>query len=117
MESLVVEEELNEFKAGEIHEQRFKQFWIENLNPSKWVLDVLEDGYTIPFYTEPEDYCERNNKSVRENMQIVRQIVADMVAKGIVKICKEKPKVVSRYATLNLQHRTVHHQDLSYRYL
>jgi hypothetical protein len=58
-------------------------------------LKVLRDGYEIPFKSIPGPYWEKNNKTARENMQIVRQIVAEMIAKGIVRVTKQKPLVVS----------------------
>lgn len=58
-------------------------------------MKILKEGYEIPFKCSPEPYYERNNKTARDNMQVVRQIVADMVTKGIVKIVKERPRVVS----------------------
>jgi hypothetical protein len=85
----------NEFRPGSIHEKRFFPFWRDELRAPEWILKVLENGYSIPFKALPGPYFERNNKSARDNMQIVRQIVADMLAKGIVRIAREKPLVVS----------------------
>jgi hypothetical protein len=55
----------------------------------------MKSGYEIPFKSTPGSYQERNNKTARLNMKIVRQIVAEMIAKGIAKVVKKKPLVVS----------------------
>lgn len=61
----------------------------------EWVLNTLKNGYLIPFRTCPESYEERNNKSARDNMQIVKGIIADMIAKNIVYVVKKKPTCVN----------------------
>lgn len=85
----------NKFEAGSIHKDEFFAFWKEELKASDWVLLTLQQGYLIPFKENPSIYSERNNKTVRDNMKIVRCIVADMISKGIVKVVKEKPFCVN----------------------
>ncbi len=85
----------NEFKAGQIHDPQFFEFWEKVLESPPWILDVLKNGYKLPLKEEPPRYQEQNNKTARENMQIVRQLMADMIAKGVVKIAKEPPHIVS----------------------
>jgi hypothetical protein len=85
----------NEFRPGSIHEDKFYEFWRDVLEAPAWILKVIKEGYEIPFKSTPGSYQERNNKTARSNMKIVRQIVAEMIAKGIVEVVKEKPLVVS----------------------
>lgn len=66
-------------------------FWEKELNSSKWVMETIKEGYEMKFEKEPEQYEERNNKSVRENVEKAREIVMDMIEKGIVMVVKEKP--------------------------
>jgi hypothetical protein len=91
------EEEVNDtnFVAGNIHNPRFRDFWKNELRASKWVLETLNDGYSIPFEVEPEQYDEPNNASAKSNMKKVRQLVSEMIANGVAKIVKEKPHCVS----------------------
>jgi hypothetical protein len=65
------------------------------LEAPQWILKVIKEGYEIPFKSLPGEYYERNNRSARRNMQIVRQIVSEMIMKGIVEVTKEKPFVFS----------------------
>jgi len=64
-----------EFRPGSIHQQEFRDFWVKELKASRWVLDALDQGYTIPFTEEPGQYEEKNNASALRNMQIVREQV------------------------------------------
>ncbi len=54
--------EFNVFKPGSIHEPKFFEFWEKELEAPAWILDVLKNGYKIPFKTVPGPYFERNNK-------------------------------------------------------
>jgi hypothetical protein len=87
--------QLNTFKPGLIHDPRFRVFWQEELRAPHWVMTTLDKGYEMPLSGWPERYEERNNKTARENMQIVRGIVAEMIQLGVVQVVKEKPLVVS----------------------
>ncbi len=94
-EQIQEEVQINEFQAGSIHEEKFFQFWKDTLKASQWVLDLLQVGYIIPFKTIPGPYMEKNNQVARENMQVVRSIMADMIAKKVVKVVQKKPHCVS----------------------
>jgi hypothetical protein len=54
--------EFNVFKPGSIHDPKFLEFWEKELEAPAWILDVLRDGYRIPFKEAPGPYFERNNK-------------------------------------------------------
>ena len=84
-----------DFKAGSIHEAEVFEFWEKELRAPEWVLNTLKLGYMIPFKALPGQYEERNNKTVRENMKIVRGIMAEMIANNIVYVVKEKPHCVN----------------------
>ena len=87
--------EFNAFRPGSIHEEQYYDFWEKTLEAPPWILEIIREGYEIPFKSQPGQYFEKNNRSARLNMQIVRQIVADMIVKGVVEVTKEKPLVVS----------------------
>ena len=38
----------------------------EQIGASRYILNVIENGYTLPLKTEPQKVCLRNNKSARE---------------------------------------------------
>ncbi len=91
----VLSEEQEQFRPGSIHEEKYRKFWIGDLNASPWVVDTLTNGYAIPFNEIPGKYEEENNASAKKNMSEVRKIVAEMIEKGIVKVTKDKPKCIS----------------------
>ena len=83
------------FMPGGIHRPEVFTFWQDELKASPWVLNVLRDGYVIPFTQQPQNYEEDNNGSAKANMQFVRQAIWEMVEQGIVEIVDKKPKCVS----------------------
>jgi len=58
-------------------------------------METLTFGYVIPLLDQPPVYEEQNNASARENPEIVREIVLDMIAKGIVTKVDKKPHCVA----------------------
>ena len=51
------------FVPGGIHTRQAVQFWRNTLQAGDWVLDVLENGYSMPLEGIPPIYEERNNGS------------------------------------------------------
>jgi hypothetical protein len=83
------------FRPGSIHYPQFYKFWEEVLEAPAWILEILREGYKIPFKTLPGPYMEPNNKTARDNPQLVRKIVVEMIQKGIARMVKSQPLVVS----------------------
>lgn len=83
------------FQPGSIHKEEFFNFWKIELSANDWVLETIKKGYEIPFSEVPLTYEERNNKSARDNMPVVREIVFDMIEKGIVMKTEKKPVCVN----------------------
>ena len=79
---------------GDVHAAECREFW-RSLKPGTWAQNVLEDGYGIPLGTEPEPYRERNNASAREHVGFLREHVAKLVARGVVKKVEEVPTCVN----------------------
>jgi len=69
------------FVPGRIHEKR--EFW-QSLNPSSWIIRVLEYGYHIPFEYQPGKYFEVNNKSAREDPEFVESQIKEWLQLGII---------------------------------
>lgn len=44
--------------------------WVD-IHADKYILDVIENGYKIPFKTVPKSVCLDNNKSARDNVKVV----------------------------------------------
>jgi hypothetical protein len=85
----------NVFKPGSIHDESVREFWLGTLKASQWVECFLRDGYTIPFKSLPPRYEEKNNKTARDNPQVVREQLREMIEKGIVKVVSQKPWCVN----------------------
>ena len=64
---------------GNIHREKYRDFWLNVLKPSKLVRDTIEYGYSLPFASIPPPSWEPNNKSAREDMVFVRKEVQRLV--------------------------------------
>ena len=58
-------------------------FW-KDIGASKWVLDVLRDGYSLPFMSLPQKTFFNNHGSIAEDQEFVCQEVAKLLASGAV---------------------------------
>jgi hypothetical protein len=81
--------------VGSIHESI--DFWKETFEEDPYVWSILEKGYKIPVKMTMEErstrYRERNNKSVKDNMDFVRKEVKRLLDGGqIIKV--DKPPMV-----------------------
>ena len=65
------------------------------MKANQWVMEVLENGYVIPFEKSPPQYQEDNNKSAKINNKFVQKTVNEMKDAGIIRFVKEKPYCVS----------------------
>jgi len=83
------------FKPGNIHREKFFTYWREELEASPWVLNLLEQGYKIPFKAIPKEYEEQNNATARAEPDVVEKIVLEMIEIGIIEEVNQKPHCVS----------------------
>ena len=67
---------IKEFRPGSIHSEDVRDFWRTELCAGEWVMDVLQEGYVIPFVENPPAYEDNNNKSAINDMPFVLQAVA-----------------------------------------
>ena len=67
----------------------------EQIGASSYILNVIENGYTLPLKTEPQKVCLRNNKSARENANFVSEEINNLLQKGVVSECESQPHVVN----------------------
>ena len=68
----------SQFRPGTIHESSYRSFWKDELKAGNWVMEVLANGYVIPFEYSPPPYEEENNRSAKRQMGFVRQAVAEL---------------------------------------
>ena len=69
-------------------------FW-KNICTSNFILDIIEDGYKIPFLQEPMSIFLKNNKSALNNSEFVNEAILDLVKGGLVKEVSNRPHVVN----------------------
>jgi hypothetical protein len=62
---------------------------------SRYILDVIEQGYKLPFKTIPENSEIKNNKSARDNPVFVEKEIESLIEKGIVSKVYSKPCIVN----------------------
>lgn len=83
--------------AGNIHKPQYRAFWTDVVQPDKWVLEVLNEGYKLPFKSQdpPSIYMEKNNKSALDNLPFVREEVSKYVDRRVVLPVQKCPTCVS----------------------
>ncbi len=86
---------IKEFYPGSIHSEDVRNFWRTELKAGEWVMELLKEGYVIPFVEHPPAYEEANNKSAIQNISFVLQAVADLKKLGVIEFREEKPFCVS----------------------
>ncbi|CAG2244135.1 unnamed protein product [Mytilus edulis] len=69
-------------------------FW-KNINASKFILDLIENGYKIPLINEPESVLLRNNKSALEHKDFVEKAVQELIDASLIKEVSNRPHVVN----------------------
>lgn len=69
-------------------------FW-EEIGASDFIIDVIKNGYKVPFYETPEHSFLNNNRSAKNNADFVRQAIAELLTKGCVVEVPFKPIVVN----------------------
>lgn len=89
-----------EYEQGQKHiivKGRLKlniQFW-EDIGASHYVIDILMNGYKIPFHSKPVCCFMRNNKSALEESEFVSEAIHDLLARSLVVKCDKPPFVVN----------------------
>ena len=76
---------------------RLKQhlnFW-EKIEANEFILDVVANGYKLPFKCLPESVHLKNNRSSLNNDEFVRQSINELIITGAAVEVKHKPKVVN----------------------
>lgn len=68
--------------------------WKE-ITDDQYILEVIKQGYKLPFKESPPEVYIKNNSSARDNMPFVQEEVKNLVQKGIVSEVTEIPKVVN----------------------
>ena len=71
------------------------QFWEEQLEASRFVLDIVKAGYCLPFITYPPPLVARNHKSALEHAKFVKDSIDELVLSHCVQRVVSCPTVCS----------------------
>ena len=75
------------------------EYWIEELHATQWLIDMIRDGYMLPFNVEPPAYRRGNKNTAYANADFVHIAVVDLVkgrgGGGVVEEVTEQPYVCS----------------------
>ena len=66
-----------------------------------FIVDVIENGYQIPFLTLPNQIELDNNKSARENPDFVTDEINKLLEKGCMSLVTDKPHVINPLTVAN----------------
>lgn len=81
------------FTPGGIH--NCFDYWDNTLNAGKWVLDIIKNGYEVPFKSFPPEAEFPNNATVRDNLEAAQQLVKDYLAQKVLRIVEQKPRCLT----------------------
>ena len=91
-----------EFQLGESQPVSVKgrlrqhvQFWVDTLCAPGWIVDLIREGYVIPFYSEPTAHARPNQQSARGNAGFVDLAVAELLSGGYIESVSTKPYICS----------------------
>merc|ERR1711983_147318 len=79
---------------GSIHSPSAINFF-KSIGANERVINILEEGYKIPFRELPGTFWLKNNKSCNENIQFVREKTAKWLSEGFVIKANSRPRFVS----------------------
>ena len=71
------------------------QFWLDELDPSSFVRDIIMHGYRIPFIRCPDPVYYMNSSSASEHANFVEEAISELVAARCVEQCAQCPTVCS----------------------
>ena len=59
-------------------------YWVEPLNASDFVLDIIRRGYRLPFHDYPSPCHLRNNKSSLQHREFVSQAITELLSNACI---------------------------------
>ena len=74
--------------------KKYLNKWL-SVSENSYILDVVENGYRLPFKQIPPSVCLKNNKSARRNPDFVTTEIDILLKKGVISIAEKMPVVVN----------------------
>ena len=75
--------------AGKIHEKG--EFWRNSLKASKFVMDIIDHGYGLPFESHCPPFTAKNNASSLRNKEFVGEAIEKLLSTGCIREVMDKP--------------------------
>ena len=73
----------------------FTVFWNETLSANSAILEIIDNGYKIPFFKTPKCGSFRNNQSALKNKDFVEESISELLKCGSVIEAGKPPEVIS----------------------
>lgn len=70
------------------------QFW-KDIDACKFIIDTIDSGYKIPFYSLPQGRFSKNNNSALQEDKFVRGAIKDLLDTGLISAQCEVPFVTN----------------------
>ena len=110
--------------AGKIHEKC--DFWLNELEPSSFIREVIQHKYSLPFHTPCPPFSTKNNASSRKNYDFVIGAIDELIQKKCVIQVESMPYCCNPLTVsdrknklrlvLDLRHVNKYIQDFSIKY-
>ena len=69
-------------------------FWLEELDPSEFVANIVTSGYRLLFIALPDPIFQKNHRSAFENFSFVSATIEELVGARLIE-CAVQPRVCS----------------------
>ena len=60
------------------------EFWEKDLGALPFVMDIIRQGYSLPFSEFPPRFFQSNNRSALRNPQFVESAILELVEKQLI---------------------------------
>lgn len=89
------DDDCKEFVPGSIHKKEVREFWWKELKAGDWVLNVLEEGYIIPFTKASRCLRRTQQRFSKKGSELCPPSSDRSCSMGNHPIHKQKPHCVS----------------------
>ncbi|MES9971262.1 MAG: reverse transcriptase domain-containing protein, partial [Candidatus Thiodiazotropha sp.] len=70
-------------------------YWKQTLQANSYIIDVIENGYKIPFFSKPQPSILSNNHSALAERDFVCEAIQSLLQRGLIEKCRDIPYVVN----------------------
>ena len=70
-------------------------YWQNTIKANEAILNIIQEGYKLPFVETPSEAIFRNNNSAIVDSEFVQKSIEELLLAGSISECKTPPKVVN----------------------